>query len=219
MEATSFRLEGRRGTFTSLVPRLEWVPTPRLNLRLRVPLDSLTLDGERDSRNGPADTELRLRLHAYTVEPFRVSLGLVSQLPTGSTVDGLGAGALQVTPFLNAGFRHKSFVAYLIVGDSISLAGSEKTRRANWVDPNTDHELRTTLGVIYDFTGTVSAGALVTETIVLVDEDRGRTLMTGAVTLGTQPDRRLRLVIAEAFPVYGERRFAWKLSAAATYAF
>jgi hypothetical protein len=169
-----------------------------------------------------------LRIQLKKDEPIRISGGWVTQLPTGSQDRGLGAGALQVTPFLSAGYKVDRTIIYLTVADALSLAGPHQPRLPNYVDPGTDHELRTTVGAIYNFTDLVSASAIATMTTILpspwgpneaAQRDHGRSLVTGAVQLGTQPDRRLRIVLAQQLPLLGEERFSWKLNAAATFAF
>lgn len=221
METASFNVAGRRGSFASAVARIEYTPIERLNVRARVPIDTLSLDNEpQEQRSGLADTELRFRLQLLRGDPIRITGGWVFQLPTGSNRDGLGEGAVQVLPFVSGGYRiFESMIVYLTVSDSISFANPNLQRHPNYVDPGEDHELRVTEGLIYILTKDINASATLTETVILTAEDRGRALVTGSLQLGTQPDRKLRLVIAPQFPVAGEQRFSWKLNAAATYSF
>jgi hypothetical protein len=219
LEASAFRAEGRRGSYASAIARLEWAATEDLGLRLRMPFDTLALDGEGGTREGPGDAELRLRMQLKRHDPLKISGGWVAQLPTGARRHGLGEGAMQITPFVSAGLRKGRTVVYLTLSDQLSFAGRHRARLPNYVDPGEDHELRTTLGTIYAFTDVVSASAVLVGTTILTDKDRGRSLLTGGLQVGTQPDRRLRLVVATHAPVLGEQRFSWKLSAMATYAF
>ncbi len=219
METSGFRVNGRRGSYASTIGRFEWAATNELGLRGRVPIYSLALDGEDGTREGLGDAELRLRLQLMKREPLRVTGGWVAQLPTGRRHAGLGSGALQLFPFVSAGYKIDRTVLYITVADAVSLAGPHQQRYANYVDPGSDHELRTTFGSIFSFTDAVSASLIMTGTTVLTAANRGRSLVTGALQLGTQPDRRLRLVLAQQFPMFGEERFSWKLNAAATYAF
>jgi hypothetical protein len=219
LEAAGFRLEGRRGSYESAIGRIEWAPTGGLALRARIPSYTVSLQDQLATREGLGDTELRLRIQLKKDEPIRVSGGWVTQLPSGSQDRGLGAGALQVTPFVSAGYKVDRTIIYLTIADALSLAGPHQPRLPNYVDPGTDHELRTTIGAIYNFTDLVSASAIATTTTILTHRDRGRSLVTGAFQLGTQPDRRLRIVLAQQLPLVGEERFSWKLNAAATFAF
>lgn len=219
LETGAFRLEGRRGSYASFIPRFEWNATELLGVRVRVPIYSLALDGIADTREGVGDTELRARFHILGGEPLRISAGWVTQLPTGSANKGLGEGALQGVPFINFGFRVSRVVVYLTVADALSFAGEHQRRRSNWVDPGSDHELRTTIGSIFSFTDKVSGSIVFTETTILESNGRGRSFVTTAAQLGTQPDPRLRLTLAQQLPVVGEERFSWKLNAAASYAF
>ncbi len=223
LETGAFNLEGRRGSYASFVPRFEWNATELLGVRVRVPIYSVALDGAPETREGPGDTELRARFHVLGGEPLRISAGWVTQLPTGAASRGLGEGALQAVPFVNFGYRISRVVVYLIVADALSFAGKSQRQkqrhRSNWVDPGTDHELRTTIGAIFSFTDRVSGSVILTETTILTSVDRGRSFVTTAFQLGTQPDPRLRLTLAQQLPVVGEERFSWRLNAAASYAF
>jgi hypothetical protein len=218
METAAFRLEGRRGSYASVVGRLEWAPTDDLSLRARIPIDSLTLEGDEEVRSGLGDAELRVRVQLQRSEPLKISGGWVTQLPTGSSHAGLGAGAVQAIPFLNAGYKVDRTILYVTVAGALSL---KETRTVDYVDPSSDHEIRTTLGSIFVFTEAVAGSVIVTETTTLdkVEPGHTRSLLTGALQLGTQPDRRLRLVVAQQLPLLGEERFSWKLNVTATYAF
>lgn len=218
-ETAAFKLEERRGSYASVIPRFEWNATELLAVRVRVPMYTLALDGVVETREGLGDTELRARFHVLRGEPLRISAGWVTQLPTGSAHAGLGAGALQWVPFVSAGYRVARVVFYLTVADAVSLAGPHQTRLTTWVDPGTDHELRTTLGSIFQFTDTVAGSIVLTETTILTSVDRGHTFVSSAIQLGTQPDPRLRLTLGQQVPLIGEERFSWKLNAAASYAF
>jgi hypothetical protein len=219
LETAGFHLQGRRGSYASFIPRFEWNATELLGIRVRMPIYSLALDGVGDTREGLGDTELRARFHLLGGEPLRISAGWVTQLPTGSASRGLGEGALQGVPFVNFGFRVSRVVIYLTIADALSFAGPHQKRLANYVDPGSDHELRTTIGTIFSFTDKVSGSLIFTETTILTSVDRGRSFVTSAIQLGTQPDPRLRLTLAQQLPVVGEERFSWKLNAAASYAF
>lgn len=227
LESAAFRVKGQRGSFLGLIGRLEYTPTKDLGLRVRIPYETLALDGVPETREGLADTELRFRAHVKTSEPLRISAGWVTQLPTGSRSAGLGAGAVQITPFVNAGFKRDRLIIYMTIADAISL-GVNREQKPNYIDPGANHELRTTIGSIYSVAELVSAGIVFTETIVLPDSTPARidpepyrfqSLLTGSVQVGAQPDRRIRLVIAQSMPLYGEQRFSWKLNAAASYSF
>ena len=219
LETAGFRLEGRRGSYASVIPRIEWNATELLGVRVRVPIYTLALEGEPETQEGVGDTELRARFHLLGGEPLRISAGWVTQLPTGTAGRGLGEGAVQGVPFVNLGYRIARVVVYLTSADAISFAGPHQRRWSNFVDPGSDHELRTTIGSLFAFTEKVSGGVVLTETTILTAADRGRSFVTGALQLGAQPDPRLRLTLAQQLPIVGEERFSWKLNAAASYAF
>ena len=219
VETASFRLDGRRGAYASAIGRVEWVPLPLVELRARVPVHTLALEGEETTRDGLGDSELRLRFHVVAREPLQISAGWLTQLPTGSNRQGLGGGALQVTPFVNAGFRASQTVFYLTLADAVTVAAPHHTRYADYVDPSSDHELRATLGAIFSFSDRVAASLILTSATELAESRRGRSVLAAAAQLGTQPDRRLRLVLTPQVPVKGEHRFEWKLNATASYAF
>jgi hypothetical protein len=220
LETASFFLGGQRGSYASIIPRGEWRPVESLSLRLRMPIYSMSLANEPSSRDGFGDAEVRTRVQLVSGEPVRVSAGWVMQLPTGAKHAGLGEGAFQFVPFVNVGVRPLDWlIAYVILADSLSLAGTHQPRFANYVDPGADHELRTTGGALVPITDKVSAQGYLQATTILTKADRGRSLMTSGFQLGTQPDPKLRLVLACDLPVLGEERFTWKLNASAMYAF
>jgi hypothetical protein len=217
-EATGFLLQGQRGSFLSGIPRIEYTPVRKLNLRLRVPFHSLALDGEPDTRGGIGDAELRLRLNVKSGEPLRINAGWVVQMPTGSKHEGLGEGAVQLTPFASAGFRIDAVVLYLTVADTLKLVGPHEQSFVNYVDPSENHELRTTAGSILPVTEMVSASAFLTETTILSGGSRqGDVLLTGGGSIGMQAESRLRIVLTGQLPIAGEHRFAWKTNASVTY--
>jgi hypothetical protein len=217
-ETTGFFLDGKRGSYVSGIPRLEFTPTQFMNLRVRVPYYSLALDTEPSLRSGLGDTEMRLRINLKRGEPLRFTAGWVVQMPTGSKHEGLGEGAVQLTPFVNAGLRVDPVIVYLTIADNLSLAFVHEPRLTNYVDPGEDNEIRTTLGSIIPVTPSVSAGAVFTQTTILTHVKFGDALLTGGLQVGVQPDARIRIVLSELVPLAGEHRFAWKLNAAVTYA-
>jgi hypothetical protein len=138
-------------------------------------------------------------------------------MPTASKHDGLGEGAVQVTPYVSAGLRLDKVVVYLALADHLSLAGPHVERLPNYVDPSEDNEFRTTLGTIVPLAQNVSGSAYLTETTLLTAEDRGRSLLTGGVQLALQPDPRVRLLVSDQLPIAGEHRFEWKLGTALVF--
>jgi hypothetical protein len=219
LETAAFNLEGQRGSYASAIARLEWAATDDLGLRIRMPFATLTLEGQEGTREGAGDAELRLRYQLLGQDPLKLSVGWVVQLPTGARRYGLGEGATQVTPFVSAGYKVGRTILYLTLGDNLSLAGVHRERLPNYLDPSEDHEVRATAGAIFTFSKAVYASAVLTETTILTSAQWGQSLLAGAVQLGVEPDRRLRLVLVPQLPLLGEQRFSWKLSAAATYAF
>jgi hypothetical protein len=213
-EATGFNLEGQRGSFVGVTPRLEYAPTETVSTRLRAPYYWLSLDGDPDTRHGIGDVELRLRLNVRRAEPVKVALGWDLQMPTGSKHEGLGEGAVQVTPWVTAGLRLGKAVVYLALADNVSLAGPHAERLPNYVDPSEDNELRTTLGTILPLGENVSGSVFLTETTLLTEAERGRSLLAGGLQLALEPDPRLRVLVIDQLPLAGEHRFEWKLGTA-----
>jgi hypothetical protein len=218
VESAAFRFDGlHRGSYESLVLRGEYA-TERLTLRARVPYDTLSLRDAPTTYEGFGDTELRLRVHLRSEEPLRFSVGLVTTLPTGARHAGLGNGSAQISPFVNAGLRFDRLIVYAAVADALSLV-RYPSRYPNYVDPSADHEVHVTAGSIYEFADTVGVGVVLTDTIILTTAKRGYEVVDASFQLGTQPYRRLRLVVTPSLPIAGEPRFSWKLNAAATVAF
>ena len=208
-EAAGFRLDGQRGSFLSGIPRIEYAPSELVSTRLRVPFHSVALDDEIGTRNGIGDLELRLRLNLRRAEPLHVAVGWDVQMPTASKHEGLGEGAVQITPFATFGVRIKRVVVYLTLADNMSLAGSHEVRLTNYIDPSEDNELRGTAGTIVSLVENVSASAFLTETTILTTAERWDKLLTGGLQLAVQPDPKLRLILSDQLPLAGEHRFSW----------
>jgi hypothetical protein len=218
LEGAAFRNAGRRGSYGSVVARAEWFPVDGIGVRLRVPFTTLALEGEPATREGFGDSELRFRATFYNTDPFRVSAGWVTELPTGARHRGIGNGSVQVSPFVTAGYRIRHLVVYGTVADSISVAGRDQTRFPNYVDPGTDHELRVTAGTIYAFDETISGALAITDTIILTEADRGHQLYVANALIGAQRGP-LRLVISPSVPIAGDQRFSWRITTAALLSF
>jgi hypothetical protein len=218
LEGAAFRNAGRRGSYGSVVARAEWFPVDGVGVRLRVPFTTLALQDEPATREGFGDSELRFRATFYNTDPFRMSAGWVTELPTGARHRGIGNGSVQVSPFVTAGYRMQKLVLYGTLADSVSVVGPHQTHVPNYVDPGTDHELRVTAGAIYAFDETISGALAVTDTIILTDADRGQQLYVANALIGAQRGP-LRLVISPSLPIAGEQRFSWRITTAALLSF
>ena len=222
LETARFDLAGTRGTYFTAIARADWAATRRLTLRARVPLQLLDLEGQppgQSGREGLGDVELRLRYRLTMRDPLLVAVGYTGQLPTGDAARGLGGGALQVAPYVTAGYRIGGTVVFATLNDTVTLRGGSTPRYVNYVDPNSDHELRYNAGLIYFFSDVVAANALVSGTTLLADDARGRTLFTAGAQLGIAPLPSVRVVAGGQLPLAGERRFDWKANAALIYSF
>ena len=210
-EAAGFRnVEGRDGNYVSTTPRVEWVPERAVSLRLRVPLYALSLLGEDGIRAGLGDAEMRLRFRLRTREPLLVSAGWSMQLPTGSARDGIGGGALQVSPFVTAGYRFANTVLFATAADALTLASAHARKRPDYVDPSTNDELRWTAGSIVYFSDAIAASLALSGITILEGDTPGRTLLTGGLQAGVQPSEEWRVVLGAQAPIFGDHRFEWK---------
>ena len=219
-EAASFRdVDGRDGAYVSTTGRVEWVPSHVLALRLRLPIYALSLVGEDGIRAGLGDAEMRLRFRLRTREPLLVSAGWSTQLPTGAKFDGLGGGALQVSPFVTAGYRFASTVLFATAADAVTIASAHSTRRADYVDPSTNNEVRWTVGSIHYFSEAVAASVALGGITILEGGTLGRTLLTAGLQAGVQPNEEWRVVVGGQLPIFGEHRFDWKTNLAVIRSF
>lgn len=221
LETAHFDLAGTRGTYFSAIARADWAATSRLTLRARVPLQVLELEGQapgQSGREGLGDVELRLRYRLTMRDPLLVAIGYTGQLPTGDAARGLGGGALQVAPYVTAGYRIGATVVFATLNDTVTIHGASAPRYVNYLDPNSDHELRYSAGLIYFFSDVVAANAFASGTTLLTDT-RGQTLFTAGAQLGIAPLPRLRVIAGGQLPLAGERRFDWKANAALIYSF
>lgn len=213
-----------QGSYFSTIARVDWAATRRLTLRTRVPLHFLDLAGQA-GREGLGDVEVRLRWRLTMRDPLLVAVGYTGQLPTGDDARGLGGGALQLAPYATAGYRIDATVIFVTLNDTLTLRSAStlrlpsSKRSVNYVDPNSDHELRYNAGLIYFFSDVVAASAMLNGVTILTDEERGHTLFTGGAQLGIAPLPGWRFVIGGQLPILGDKRFDWKLNAALIYSF
>jgi hypothetical protein len=208
---SSFEDQGGKGDFYGLTVRGDLKLAPHVGLRLLVPVYAIQLTGQ-PLNTGFGDAELRVRFLLYEGHPWRFYWGIADQLPTGNTSIGTGQGGTQLTPFITGGWRTGATVVYATLADAIGLHPQGKTEPLpDYVDPSSDHELRSTIGVVGPLTEALYFNVALSAITLLEPGQLGTTLLVGGAALGYQLNDTAKLVLVGQVPVEGEHRFNEKL--------
>jgi hypothetical protein len=202
-----------RGEYFGLTVRGDVKLARNVGLRVLVPMYLLQLDGQSAS-NGFGDAALRARFLLLDANPWRFYAGLEQQLPTGNTAIGTGQGGVQLSPFITGGWRKGSVVVYASVADSIGLHprwGTGRLEPVDYVDPSSDHELRSNFGVIGEIAEPLYVNGALTAITLLEPGDAGKTLLIGGAALGYVVSEDFKLVLVGQLPVAGEHRFEQRI--------
>lgn len=205
-----FDLYGSRGQYFGLTLRGDVKLAKGVGLRLLVPTYIIQLDSQ-NAANGFGDSELRVRVLLLDDHDWRFYAGLADQLPTGNTAIGLGQGGLQFSPFVTGGWRKGAVVVYGSVADCFSLHPQGKAEPLDYVDPSSDHELRSNFGFIGELAEPLYVNAALTNITVLGPEDAGQTLFIGGAALGYLVNDDFKLVVVGQVPIAGQHRFEEKI--------
>lgn len=212
-----FDLSGQRGDYYDLVPNAEYAPWEYLSVGLRLPVYFLELD-KQDLRVGigDLDTVVKLRLYHHPQEKFVLTAGLGGEFPTGDQDRGLGAGDVDLAPFLTAMGMLGPLMLHGTVGVNVAVvkagAPSSGVEPTNYVSPHSDFELVYHLGLLHWFYERFFANFVVSLNTVLASENRGDTFTVLVPELGVLATRALQVSVRPEIPVAGDRRFEWKLS-------
>jgi hypothetical protein len=205
----NFDLDGTQGQYAGLTVRGDLKLAKHVGLRLLVPTYFIQLENL-PTHFGPGDAAIRVRALLYEGHPWRFYWGVEDQLPTGDTSLHLGQGGTQLTPFITGGWRKGSFVAFLSVADCIGLHPN-KVIPDDFVDPSTDHELRTVLGGFTEITDSFYVNVAFTDVTLLEPGQLGQTLLTGGIAFGYAFDDDAKIVLIDQMPVAGDHRFEEKI--------
>jgi hypothetical protein len=217
-DIATFDLGGQRGSYVNVAALYDWGPTDTFVLRARLPVDTLYLAGQA-ARTGIGDVGLRAKYRLYKDgERLLVFAGVDEQFPTGASHLGIGGGAIQVTPYVTAGFKTYKLIVYLGVGDVISLH-PRSAQPADYIDPGSDHEVREDLGLTWNADKQVRLGAAVSGVTVLVPSAFGQSLLTGGGSFVYAPTPSFKLSLIAQLPIAGEHRFEEKGSFGVYYYF
>lgn len=201
-----------KGRWWSMSSSLEWSFTRRLSLMGRLPLLDIDFDDGRKVR-GLGDVELSLKALAYASKHggFIASGGLGVELPTGSAADALGAGHVELTPYLALSTQPARWLLVnLLAADRISL--EDQSVMAHGGSPLSVHsphelQLRPSAALVHPKGHYATLG--VDQVILWRAEDRaegeGPTTLRGE--LGWRHDSsRWRVALRAELPVRGPHR-------------
>jgi hypothetical protein len=215
----AFDNQGGQGDFYGITARGDLKLAPHVGLRLLVPVYAIQLDGQ-PVNLGLGDAELRVRFLLYEGRPWRFYWGIADQLPTGNTSIGLGQGGTQLSPYITGGWRRGPVVVFATVADSIGLHPQDKSPPTpDYVDPSTDHELRTTIGAVDELSGDFYCNVALTEITLLEPGDLGNALLIGGAAVGYVLSDASKLVLIGQAPLAGEHRFNEKIGLNAYFFF
>ena len=208
-----FDVQDTRGEYFGLTVRGDVKLARNVGLRVLVPMYLLQLDGQGAANNGFGDAALRVRFLLLDAHPWRFYAGLEEQLPTGNTSIGTGQGGLQLSPFITGGWRKGSVVVYASVADNIGLHprwGTGKPEPTDYVDPSSDHELRSNFGAIGEIAEPLYVNVAMTSVTLLEPGEAGTTLLIGGAALGYVVSDNFKLVFVGQAPFAGPHRFDQK---------
>ena len=209
-----------RGRWWQLVPSLEVQALERLSVSARAPIAFIEFEDGR-AVLGLADMELAAKGLVWASEhgEWIVSAGVGAELPTGVEEDALGAGHVELAPFVAASAQPISWlILNAAVSERISLVGEDGERaptpdyvpagpHGSVLAPHSDHELfgRLTASALRGESLYVTAGV---DGIWMwsggMDGQRGSLL--GRAEVGWAQPGRWRLALGADVPLAGQRR-------------
>lgn len=201
-----------RGQWSTLTPSLEWQLHERFSLMGRLPLAMISLDDGR-AVAGVADAEVAAKalLWASAHGGLILSAGLGLELPTGSAQDALGAGHVELSPFIALSTQPWSrLILNTLVSERISLEGDAPSSAAHTGSPlsvHAPHELLLRQSVAW-LQGPVYAMASVDKIFVWsADEPEGP--LSARAELGFAQPGAWRASLAASTPLAGQARQQW----------
>lgn len=202
-----------QGRWWSVAPMMEASVMPRLSLMARVPLVRIDFDDGRSVMGlGDISTSAKFLCWADEHGKLIVSAGLGLELPTGSAQDALGAGHLEVVPFVAASSQpSRRFILSGLVSERVSF-GEELSMGGSPLAVHERHELFTRLMATWtSLTPMGVYGSLGVDNVVIwsaeSDEERGP--LTARAELGLASRQSWRLALRSELPVMGQRRHQW----------
>ena len=209
-EVSSFALKSAEGTRYTLAGRIDWPATSNMALRVRAPIHRLWLLGGTE-RFGAGDAELRIKFRVLQIEDYiKVQAGVIETLPTGSSVRGLGNGAMVLTPFITGGRRFGRVITYAYVSDAVTLRNAKARAYEDFTDPSTDHELRNAIGISGGPFDMLQGNFSLNATTILTGPATGDTFVFAGAIAAYTPSDVVRVQLGGQLPIAGERRFEWK---------
>lgn len=218
VEAAGFELAEQRGDYYTLRLRGEYTLVPYFSVGLAAPFHLLKLQ-DRSLRSGPGDVDVLARLRVVNAErhAWFMSVGLGVELPTGDTDAGLGAGHVELTPFVST---MKSLGPLMVHGTlalnaslAHSEAGHDHEAEPVFVNPHSSLELVYHAGALYPVSEGLYLNGVAAANTVLEAAERWETFLVLRPEVGFMPADDWRISMVGHLPVAGERRFDWKATA------
>lgn len=232
--------DGPAGYAQVATPRVQYAPVPWLSAVARLPVAGLQYE-EAPDRFGIGDLSLgaQVRLYASDHGGLIVSAGLGAELPTGDVEAGLGAGHVELAPFVVVSSSPSDeVVLFGSITEQIALGGNEDGHGGHGhehghehahggdasssvhgavIAPHAAHETRTRIGAAYVFEPFYASVS--NSLVVAWSRDAPVGPYTAGAELGWRALEDLRFALGADLPVVGPDRFQWTTQLAASWTF
>jgi len=227
--------EGPAGYAQVATPRVQYAPVPWLSAVARLPVAGIQYEGASD-RFGIGDLSLgaQVRLYASDHGGLIVSAGLGTELPTGDVDAGLGAGHVELAPFVVVSSSPSDdVVLFGSMTEQLALGGNDdhgghghdhahgghasSSVHGAIIAPHAAHETRTRIGAAYVFEPFYASFS--NSLVVAWSRDAPVGPYSAGVELGWRALEDLRFAAGADIPVVGPDRFQWTTQLAASWTF
>lgn len=211
LDVTSARFElGEtwQGRWWSVAPMVEFAPWSRVSLMVRVPLIDIRFDDGRAVRGvGDLSSSVKALLWSDRHGKLIVSVGLGVELPTGSARDALGAGHVELVPFVTTSSQLSSrFILSTLWSERISLGDEDATTFGSPLAVHERHELFVRAMATWVSASDLGVYATLGADRVVVWQGDERGPLTARMELGHARAKRWRLAARLEAPRRGARR-------------
>lgn len=199
----------QQGRWWSVATSVELALHKRFSLMVRAPVVRVNFDDGRAAMGlGDMDVSAKFMVFADKHGKFILSAGAAVELPTGSAEDALGAGHVELSPFVAASSNPLKFIVInALFSERISLEGDEELQASHQGSPlsmHAPHELMSRLTVSYVPVAKryyTSAGV----DYILTWSSDYQNLATGRLEAGLYKERSWRVALRLEQPLGGDR--------------
>jgi hypothetical protein len=220
-QAARFELDGRDGSWQMAMLAVEVAPLRWLSLSARVGVAHVSFaDDPDDGGSGLSDSDVGVKVRLLGAHRFTLAGGAALGVPTGDEDRNIGAGHLELTPFVGSSYQAGDVLLLNVtVTGRFSLggdaghghAGGATHTHGSVIGPHADRELvtRATATLV---SAPFLMGAGLEWTQPLTDDDDA--LLTARAEIGVEIGGSTRLILGGDAPLAGGERYAWRARAA-----